>query len=193
MISFKEKDKELDAEIAALGNKIEKRTNAVFKKIKIPSFMDILLGRDPNGGTDDDGTGFTQLTALEQFLMDAEKGYKDFFTSIKTMQEEMQGVFKKSYDGLTQLTMDFLKTGKASFKDFATSVVTELIRIAVQKLVIDRMFASFGSSFKPKIDTSSLTIPTTIPSGDGGGYTGQGIKEQAEWMARVDSLAMVTS
>ncbi len=174
MISFKEKDKELDAEIAALGNKIEKRTNAVFKKIKIPSFMDILLGRDPNGGTDDDGTGFTQLTALEQFLMDAEKGYKDFFTSIKTMQEEMQGVFKKSYDGLTQLTMDFLKTGKASFKDFATSVVTELIRIAVQKLVIDRMFASFGSSFKPKIDTSSLTIPTTIPSGDGGGFTGLG-------------------
>ena len=174
IISFKEKDKELDAEIAALGNKIEKRTNAVFKKIKIPSFMDILLGRDPNGGTDDDGTGFTQLTALEQFLMDAEKGYKDFFTSIKTMQEEMQGVFKKSYDGLTQLTMDFLKTGKASFKDFATSVVTELIRIAVQKLVIDRMFASFGSSFKPKIDTSSLTIPTTIPSGDGGGFTGLG-------------------
>ena len=174
MISFKEKDKELDAEIAALGNKIEKRTNAVFKKIKIPSFMDILLGRDPNGGTDDDGTGFTQLTALEQFLMDAEKGYKDFFTSIKTMQEEMQGVFKKSYDGLTQLTMDFLKTGKASFKDFATSVVTELIRIAVQKLVIDRMFASFGSFFKPKIDTSSLTIPTTIPSGDGGGFTGLG-------------------
>ena len=172
--SFKKKDAELDAEIAALGKKIEKRTNEVFEKIKVPSFMDLLLGRDPNSSGDDDGTGFTPLTALEQFLMDAEKGYKDFFTGIKTMQEEMQGVFKKSYDGLTQLTMDFLKTGKASFKDFATSVVTELIRIAVQKLVIDKMFASFGSFFKPKIDTSSLTIPTTIPSGDGGGFTGLG-------------------
>ena len=174
MISFKEKDKELDAEIAAIGQRIEKRTNQVFKKIKVPSFMDILLGRDPNAKGDEGGTGFTPLTALEQFLMDAEKGYKDFFTSIKTMQEEMQGVFKKSYDGLTQLTMDFLKTGKASFKDFATSVVTELIRIAVQKLVIDKMFASFGSFFKPKIDTSGLSIPTTIPSGDGGGFTGLG-------------------
>jgi tape measure domain-containing protein len=174
MISFKEKDKELDAEIAAIGQRIEKRTNQVFKKIKIPSFMDLLLGRDPNAKGDEGGTGFTPLTALEQFLMDAEKGYKDFFTSIKTMQEEMQGVFKKSYDGLTQLTMDFLKTGKASFKDFATSVVTELIRIAVQKLVIDKMFESFGSFFKPKIDTSGLSIPTTIPSGDGGGFTGLG-------------------
>ena len=176
MISFKEKDKELDAEIAAIGQKIEKRTNQVFKKIKVPSFMDILLGRDPNSAGGDDGTGFTPLTALEQFLMDAEKGYKDFFTSIKTMQEEMQGVFKKSYDGLTQLTMDFLKTGKASFKDFATSVVTELIRIAVQKLVIDKMFASFGSFFKPKIDTSGLSIPTTIPSKEGGGFTGMGVR-----------------
>jgi len=128
MISFKEKDKELDAEIAALGKKIEKRTNAVFKKIKIPSFMDLLLGRDPNAKGDEGGTGFTPLTALEQFLMDAERGYKDFFTNIKTMQEEMQGVFKKSYDGLTQLTMDFLEKGKASFKDYATSIVRELIK-----------------------------------------------------------------
>ncbi len=176
MISFKEKDKELDAEIVQLTKNIEKRTKAEFKKINIPSFMDMLLGRDPNGGGGDGKTAFTPLTALEQFLMDAEKGYKDFFTNIKTMQEEMQGVFKKSYDGLTQLTMDFLKTGKASFKDFATSIVTELIRIAVQKLVIDKMFASFGSFFKPKIDTSGLSIPTTIPSGDGGGFTGFGAR-----------------
>jgi tape measure domain-containing protein len=176
MISFKEKDKELDAEIAALGKKIEKRTNAVFKKIKIPSFMDLLLGRDPNAKGDEGGTGFTPLTALEQFLMDAERGYKDFFTNIKTMQEEMQGVFKKSYDGLTQLTMDFLEKGKASFKDYATSIVRELIRIAVQKLVIDKMFASFGSFFKPKIDTSGLSIPTTIPSNEGGGFTGMGAR-----------------
>ena len=176
IFSFKEKDKQLDAEIAAIGQRIEKRTNQVFEKIKVPSIMDLLLGRDPNAETGDGKTGFTPLTALEQFLMDAERGYKDFFTNIKTMQEEMQGVFKKSYDGLTQLTMDFLKTGKASFKDFATSIVAELIRIAVQKLVIDKMFASFGSFFKPKIDTSGLSIPTTIPSGEGGGFTGMGAR-----------------
>jgi len=176
MISFKEKDKELDAEIAQLTKNIEKRTKAEFKKINIPSFMDILLGRDPDGGDGDGKTGFKELTALEQFLMDAERGYKDFFTNIKTMQEEMQGVFKKSYDGLTQLTMDFLEKGKASFKDYATSIVRELIRIAIQKLVIDKMFASIGGMFKPKIDTSSLTIPTTIPKLEGGGFTGMGAR-----------------
>ena len=176
IISFGEKDKELDAEITAIGERIEKRTKQVFEKIKVPSIMDLLLGRDPNAKNGENDTGFTPLTALEQFLMDAEKGYKDFFTNIKTMQEEMQGVFKKSYDGVTQLTMDFLEKGKASFKDYATSIVRELIRIAVQKLVIDKMFASIGGMFKPKIDTSSLNLPTTIPSGDGGGFTGFGAR-----------------
>jgi len=176
IFSFKEKDKQLDAEIAAIGQRIEKRTNQVFEKIKVPSIMDLLLGRDPNEKNGDGETGFKELTALEQFLMDAERGYKDFFTNIKTMQEEMQGVFKKSYDGVTQLTMDFLEKGKASFKDYATSIVRELIRIAVQKLVIDKMFASIGGMFKPKIDTSSLSLPTSIPSGDGGGFTGFGAR-----------------
>ena len=169
-ISFAEKDKELDAEIAQLAKNIETRTNAEFEKIKIPSLMDLILGRDPNSEGEDDGTGFTPMTALEQFFQDAEKGYKAFFTNIKTMQDEMQGIFQKSYDGLTDLTMDFLQTGKASFKDFATSIVTELIRIAVQKLIIDKMFAGFGSIFKP----SGASVDVAVPSLDGGGFTGSG-------------------
>ena len=181
MFSFGEKDKELDAEISAIGNRIEERTNKVFEKIKVPSLMDMLLGRDPNKKKESGGTGFAPLTALQQFLKDAERGYKDFFTNIKTMQEEMQGVFQKSYDGLTKLTTDFLENGKASFKDFATSVVRELIRIAVQKLIIDKMFAGFGSLFSSGGMSvadikSNLNIPTSIPSGDGGGYTGMGAR-----------------
>ena len=168
-ISFEEKDKQLDAEIAKLAQNIETRTNTEFEKIKIPSLMDLILGRDPNSEGGDDGTGFTPLTALEQFFQDAEKGYKAFFTNIKTMQDEMQGIFQKSYDGLTSLTMDFLQNGKANFKDFATSIVTELMRIAIQKLIIDKMFASFGNIFKPSVAASP-----TVPSLDGGGFTGIG-------------------
>ena len=180
IISFGEKDKELDAEITAIGERIEKRTNQVFEKIKVPSIMDLLLGRDPNAKNGENDTGFTPLTALEQFLMDAERGYKDFFTNIKTMQEEMQGVFKKSYDGVTQLTMDFLEKGKASFKDYATSVVRELIRIAVQKLVIDKMFASIGGAFrniKATNEYNRLTDNDTLfDSFAGGGFTGRGAR-----------------
>jgi lambda family phage tail tape measure protein len=99
------------------------------------------------------------------------------------MQDEMQNVFQKSYDGLTQLTMDFLEKGKASFKDYATSIVRELIRIAVQKLIIDRMFGSIGgslSSFRDRvksgIEYNNLTDGDTLFNRDydGGGYTGSG-------------------
>jgi lambda family phage tail tape measure protein len=99
------------------------------------------------------------------------------------MQDEMQNVFQKSYDGLTQLTMDFLEKGKASFKDYATSIVRELIRIAVQKLIIDRMFGSIGgslSSFRDRvksgIEYNNLTDGDTLFNGDGGGFTGSGAR-----------------
>jgi hypothetical protein len=89
-------------------------------------------------------------------------------------------VFKKSYDGVTQLTMDFLEKGKASFKDYATSVVRELIRIAVQKLIIDRMFGSMGQSFKDikgVMEYNKLTDNDTLfDSFSGGGYTGMGAR-----------------
>ena len=180
IISFGEKDKQLDAEITAIGERIEKRTKQVFEKIKVPSIMDLLLGRDPNAKNGEGDTGFTPLTALEQFLMDAERGYKDFFTNIKTMQEEMQGVFKKSYDGITQLTMDFLEKGKASFKDYATSIVRELIRIAVQKLFVDKMFASMSGFFgniKATSEYNKLTDGDTLfDSFAGGGFTGFGAR-----------------
>ena len=87
------------------------------------------------------------------------------------MQEEMQGVFQKTYDNLTNMTMEFLENGKASFKDFATSVVRELIRIAVQKLIIDRMFASFGKiigNIRDNFEFNKLTDGGTLFDADYG-------------------------
>ena len=87
------------------------------------SLMDLITGRDPNDPAGEGESGFKALAPFEKFLKSAEDGYSDFITKIKTMQEEMQSIFQKSYDGLTNLTMDFLEKGKASFKDFATSIV----------------------------------------------------------------------
>ena len=169
------KQSELTEAILETTDAINEAQRKVFEKVDRRSLMDFILGRDPNEREKDGETGFTPLTVLQQFFADAEKGYKDFFTSIKTMQEELQGVFKKTYDGLTNLTMDFLKTGKASFKDFATSVVNELIRIAIQKLILDRMFESFGNYFKSgKKDKSSGGLD--IMNNEGGGFTGYGVR-----------------
>ena len=182
-IESEEKSKEIKARIESLYKDLEKETNRAIEKVKVKSFMDLITGRDPNKPADEGETGFKALAPFQKFIKSAEEGYSDFATNIKTMQEELQGVFKKSYDGLTQLTMDFLEKGKASFKDYATSVVRELIRIAVQKLVIDRMFASFGSSISKIRDRAiatneynSLTDNDTLFDSvyEGGGFTGFG-------------------
>ena len=167
---------EIESRIATLVGDIEKISNKVIEKSDFRSIMDIIFPTED--APDSDGkTGFTPLTRLQKFFKDAEKGYKDFITKIKTVQEEMQSVFKKSYDGITDLTMDFLKTGKANFKDFATSIVTELIRIAMQKLIIDKMFASFGGVFKSiNSSLSSTANAIKVPTLEGGGFTGHGAR-----------------
>ena len=181
-------DGELAEKINKTAKEIEDLSNKVIKKIKRRSILDLFLGRDPNAPDADDGTGFGELSSLEKFLKSAEDGFKNFSSSIKTMQEEMQGVFKKSYDGLTNLTMDFLEKGKASFKDYATSIVKELMRIAVQKLLIDKMFASFGATLSRIRDDVTAEMDWRRITGGGagfdpftdtfagGGYTGNGAR-----------------
>ena len=173
--------KEQMGKVHELYAELQKETDKEIKKVKIKSIMDLITGRDPNDPAGEGESGFKALAPFEKFLKSAEDGYSDFITKIKTMQEEMQSIFQKSYDGLTNLTMDFLEKGKASFKDFATSIVRELIRIAIQKLVIDKMFASFGSILgkgrDKQIDIKkNLNLPSVLPSNEGGGFTGMGAR-----------------
>jgi tape measure domain-containing protein len=168
--------------LKAIADSAEGFLNKKIEKMDLPSIMDLILGRT---GKEDDETGFGKLGALGKFLVAAEEGYGKFVTSIKTMQDEIGDVIKNSYNGLTNLTMEFLEKGKASFKDFATSIVRELIRIAIQKLLLDKMFASFGKSISLARDsftsgiefdklTDGGTLFDSIPSGNGGGFTGFG-------------------
>ena len=173
---------DIKSKIESYVEKIAKISDMVIDKADLRSITEIIFGeRNEDQGSDE--TGFRQLTSLEKFLKAAEDGYSKFYQGIKSMQDEMQNVFKKSYDGMTKLTMDFLETGKANFKDFATSIVRELIRIAVQKLVIDKMFTSFGSilgktrdKVSANMDYDALTDGDTLfdSSYEGGGFTGKG-------------------
>ena len=67
----------------------------------------------------------------------------------------------KSMKKMEDTILDGIKTGKLAFEDFANFVVEQLLRIAIQQMIIKPMAnAIFGS----------------LPSFDGGGYTGMGIR-----------------
>ncbi len=106
-----------------------------------------------------------QVTALANFKSQLDK-----------VDDAMGSIAVNSMKKFENSIVDGLKTGKFAFEDFATYVVEQLIRVAIQQLVVKNLlspfesfFGSFGNIF------SSGTTPTT-PSGEGGGFTGFGIR-----------------
>lgn len=105
----------------------------------------------------------------------------DTFTSVKDMTV---GIFKKMEDAI----VDFVMTGKGNFKDFANSVIAELVRIAAKKVVLEGvmslanmafgLFANGGAFQNGRVHAFAsggilgpnggvLTRPTIFPMADG--------------------------
>jgi hypothetical protein len=81
----------------------------------------------------------------------------------KTLETTAVSSMKKFEDSI----VDSLKAGKLSFKNFADYVVEQLLRIAIQQMILKPITGKFESFFKGFGD---------IFSADGGGYTGSGIR-----------------
>ena len=98
----------------------------------------------------------------------------------KTMQTTTVNTMKKLEDSI----IDGLKTGKLAFEDFATYVVEQLARIAIQQMIIAPLTNAFGSFFdgfgglfggnKTPVEYPKINMPTTLPAFEGGGFTGMG-------------------
>ena len=114
--------------------------------------------------------------------------FKDQLADVgKTLDSIAVNSMKKFEDSI----VEGLKTGKLSFKDFADYVIEQLLRVAIQQLVIAQLidpFRTFLSGFDvfstPPIPSAVNDFMDTLPTGDtffksnneGGGYTGQGIR-----------------
>ena len=81
----------------------------------------------------------------------------------KTLETTAVSSMKKFEDSI----VNSLKAGKLSFKNFADYVVEQLLRIAIQQMILKPITGKFESFFESFGD---------IFSADGGGYTGSGIR-----------------
>ena len=100
-----------------------------------------------------------------------------YIEQIKDVGKTIETIGVKSMKAFEDAIVSGLKNGKLSFKSFADVVVTELLRVAVQQLIIKNLlniFGKMGGGSGDTIDTSGLKLPTTIPSNEGGGFTGSG-------------------
>lgn len=95
----------------------------------------------------------------------------------KTLDQIAVSSMKKFEDSI----VNGLQTGKLAFKDFATYVVEQLIRVAIQQLIIARLIDPFrsmlsGGKLGSLRQYNQLTDGDTLFNGDGGGYTGMGVR-----------------
>ena len=86
-----------------------------------------------------------------------------YITSLGTIEERLGKAATTSMKKFEDSIINTLKTGKSGFKDFADYVVEQLLRIAIQEMIISPLKGTFSSFF------SKFSF-------DGGGYTGMGAR-----------------
>jgi len=127
-------------------------------------------------------------------MFDAMNPLTSYKNSLEDVSKSLDTIAVNSMKKFEDSIIEGLKSGKLAFKDFADYVVEQLLRVAIQQLVVTNIvdpFRKFLSNFDlfsdtspvDKIDASSLKIPSTIPSAggnipifDNGGYTGMGTR-----------------
>lgn len=83
--------------------------------------------------------------------------------------KQLQEVNAAVYSSMTQTLQDFVRTGKLSFKDFATSIVNELINIQIRAMALKMTtgiggLLNFGTKgqFESDINTSGFTMASAV-------------------------------
>lgn len=80
----------------------------------------------------------------------AKRAFKDYVDSATNDAEQIERVLGGAFRGAEDSLVDFITTGKASFSDFANSIIRDLARIAAQKAIaeaVGQIGGAIGGSF----------------------------------------------
>lgn len=116
----------------------------------------------------------------------AQAGASDFFThyveDATNAAENVKNVLQDAFKGAEDAFVEFTKTGKLNFRDMASSIVEDLIRIQFRQSIASLIGLATGSNFGSLFDSQgsiSRTITGTpygpvLPAFADGGYLGPG-------------------
>nr|BAR29164.1 Phage-related minor tail protein [uncultured Mediterranean phage uvMED] len=119
-------------------------------------------------------TGFDAMNVLTAF--------KNKLTGTDSVSNALDQVAVNSMKKFEDSIIDGLKNGKLAFKDFADYVIEQLLRVAIQQMVVAQIvdpFRKFLGGFNLFSGSSSSGGGTgggVLPSNEGGGFTGFGAR-----------------
>ena len=85
----------------------------------------------------------------EQFEEAFADKFGKYMTSVHDFGTQSAKALQNAFQSMEDSLVNFVQTGKLNFKDFANSVIADMIRIAVRQQLIAPLLRSFGSSFAP--------------------------------------------
>jgi len=75
------------------------------------------------------------------------KGIRGYLEGIGSLADSIAGVTKNVFQGLEDKLVEFVTTGKISFRDFANDIIKQLIRIAIQQAILKPLLQGIGGLF----------------------------------------------
>jgi len=140
---------------------------------------------------------YTELHALqEDWRVGSMSALADYADASRDAASHAQSFFANAFDGMKSALADFALNGKATFGDFANSVINDLARIAIQQSITGPLAGALGGFigklFGPLAGVSvspTLDLGASLGGGagasfgpmlslDSGGFTGPGPRNQ---------------
>ena len=134
-----------------------------------------------NGGSLDDAQFKQMQAASEQFyaqqdaqMLDWKAGFThawaDIGNEVNDVYSNIGSITQNAFNGMATVLTDFVMTGKASFSDFARSVISDITSMLIKMALFNAMSAAFGGG-------GTFSFASMFSKGfANGGYTGKGGK-----------------
>lgn len=134
-----------------------------------------------NGGSLDDAQFKQMQAASEQFyaqqdaqMLDWKAGFThawaDIGNEVNDVYSNIGIITQNAFNGMATVLTDFVMTGKASFSDFARSVISDITSMLIKMALFNAMSAAFGGG-------GTFSFASMFSKGfANGGYTGNGGK-----------------
>ncbi|WP_368287313.1 phage tail tape measure protein [Kluyvera intermedia] len=111
------------------------------------------------------------------WLAGAKQGWAEYQDSATNVFSSVQQISQATFSGLAGQLTSLVTTGKASFKDFTSSILKMIVSVINQLLVAYTIQSAMGWVSGGAKTSQSFAVPSYRPTGyDVGGYTGHGGK-----------------
>ena len=129
----------------------------------------------------DSSDGLTEGTKNSADAMfDAMNPLTAYKNSLDEVSKSLDSIAVNSMKKFEDSIVEGIKTGKLAFKDFADYVVEQLLRVAIQQLIISKIVDPFRAFISGGNIGSQLANVESAVDGfqnfEGGGYTGMGVR-----------------